>query len=60
MQSDRALRMMPAITEWCVGPALVDGPQLIGEMAADKPLDKLGVLSLSKRRRPYIRLHLFS
>ena len=33
MQSDRALRMVPAITEWCVGPALVAGPEFFGETA---------------------------
>jgi hypothetical protein len=33
MQSDRALQMVPAITEWSVGPALVAGPQFIGETA---------------------------
>ena len=33
MQSGRALRMMPAITELCVGPALVAEPQFIGETA---------------------------
>ena len=37
-----------------VGPALVAGPQFIERRSADKPLDPLGALSLSKRRRPYI------
>jgi hypothetical protein len=51
-------------TEWCVAPSLVAGPvgrALVaspsGKRPADKPLDPLGALSLSKRRRPYIRLH---
>jgi hypothetical protein len=32
MQSNYALRMMPVITEWFVGPALVAGPRLNQEM----------------------------
>ena len=59
MQADRAMRMMPAITGCCVGPALVAGPQFHWRRPADKPLDTLGALSLSKRRRPYIQLHCF-
>jgi hypothetical protein len=45
--------MMPAITEWCVGPALVAGP--VGRALDASPLGK----RLADKRRPYIRLHLF-
>jgi hypothetical protein len=31
MEMGRAPQMEPAITEWCVGPALVAGPQIIGK-----------------------------
>jgi hypothetical protein len=65
MQLNHALRMMPAITEWCVGPDLAVPSRSLGEgwcpghdshgrRSAGEPLDTLGALSLSKRRRPYI------
>jgi hypothetical protein len=34
----------------------VAGPFALGNRPVDKPLDTLGALSLSKRRRPYTRL----
>jgi hypothetical protein len=40
-----------------VGSALVAGPFALGKRPVDKPLDTLGALSLSKRRRPYTRMH---
>jgi hypothetical protein len=36
MQSDRALRMMPAIIEWCVGRRLSPGHGPLGNWRADK------------------------
>jgi hypothetical protein len=42
---------MLAITEW--GRRSSPGHRSLGKRLADKPLDPLGALSLSKRRRPY-------
>jgi hypothetical protein len=65
MQLNRVFRMMLPITEQCVGPDLAVPSRSLGEgwcpghgslerRSADKPLDTLGALSLSKRRRPYM------
>ena len=61
MQPDHALRMIPAITEWCVGPALAVPSRSLGggwspglrfneTRPADKPLDGFDRLPFDKLR----------